>query len=68
MKTRPDGFLAHLYGDFNCYEPDTEVGDYIAELHDYLWRVVRAVRPGASGTIDDYLDDVVEQLEGERAQ
>jgi len=62
MKPRADGFLAHLYGDYAAYQDD-EVGDYIAELHEYLWRIVRAIRPGATGSIDEYIDGVVEELE-----
>jgi len=42
--------------------------DYMLELHRYLWRVVRAVKPGAYGDLYHFLDDVVEQLEAERDQ
>ena len=59
MKKRPDGFLAEQY----C--PDTsEIGDYIKELHEYLWRVVWTVLPHAGGHLSNYLDIVVAELEG----
>ena len=60
MKERPKGFLKDL--------SDTEVFDYVAELHDYLWRVVRAVAPGASGHLNDYLDHAVALLEADRSR
>ena len=58
MKKRTDGFLAEEY----C--PDaTEIGDYIKELHEYLWRVVRVVLPHAGGNLKDYLDIAMRELE-----
>ena len=42
---------------------DCSIFDYIVELHDYLWRVVRSQFPWASGTLDDYLDITIEALE-----
>lgn len=49
MKTRPHGFL-------DPRKCDEEVFDYVTELHEYLWRFVRAVNPGAGGVLGDCLD------------
>lgn len=57
MKPRPAGFLAHLYTD-GASSQDAEVGDYIAELHAYLWGFVRRMQPWASGRLDQYLPAV----------
>jgi len=58
MKKRSDGFLAEEY----C--PDaSEIGDYIKELHEYLWRVVYTVLPNAGGKLNDHLDIVMRELE-----
>ena len=40
--------------------------DYIQELRDYLWRFVRVVIPGASGSLSDYVDTAVMKVELER--
>lgn len=56
MKKRPRGFL----------DPGlmpAEVFDYVRELHDLLWRVVRAQRPGASGDVSDLIEPAIEALE-----
>lgn len=58
MKPRPRGFLAHENIDH-----ESEAFDYISELHEYLWRFVRARRPGASGNLRNYVDAAVEELE-----
>lgn len=42
MRTRPEGFLSEEFIEHN-----SEQFDYIRELHEYLWRVVRAINPGA---------------------
>ena len=57
MKDRPDGFLS----DERIH--NTEVFDYIRELHEYLWRFVRVALPGASGHLDDYVDKAIEKME-----
>ncbi len=57
MKKRPKGFLAE-----NVISHDSEIFDYITELHGYLWQIIRAVKPEARGLINMYLDDVVQQL------
>lgn len=63
MKKRPTGFLSDEY----C--PDkSEVGDYIKELHEYLWRVVRVVLPNAGGRLGDYLDIAMRELEAATEQ
>lgn len=61
MKYRARGFLAQEKIDH-----ESEIFDYIKELHDYLWRVVRVVYPGAGGSLDWYLDDVMNELESGR--
>ena len=58
MKSRPQGFLSNKNVPHN-----SEVFDYVAELHSYLWRFVRVARPGASGDLGDMLDDVIDSLE-----
>jgi hypothetical protein len=52
MKPRPNGFLAE-----DKISHDSEIFDYIRELHDYLWQFVRVFYPGASGVLDDYIDN-----------
>lgn len=42
---------------------DPEVSDYIKELEEYLWRVVRVAAPGAGGSLDTVLDNSVKKLE-----
>jgi hypothetical protein len=51
MKDRPRGFLGDDKIDYN-----SEIFDYIKELHQYLWAYVSKVIPGASGLLDDYVD------------
>jgi hypothetical protein len=58
MKPRPDGFLAEDKIDSN-----SEIFDYIRELHNYLWEYVRRVIPGASGWLNDYVDKGLEVLD-----
>ena len=58
MKPRPDHFLSE-----DNISHDGEIFDYIKELHAYLWRFARTVSPGASGTLDDFLDTAVERAE-----
>lgn len=62
MKQRPIGFLSK-----DSIDQDSEQFDYIVELHEYLWRFVRAEFPGASGKLDNYVDSAIERSEG-RAQ
>ncbi len=57
MEPRPKGFLSHANVDH-----DSEVFDYIKELHDYLWTIIRAVTPGSGGSLDGHLDDCVAKL------
>ena len=47
MRKRPLYFLGP-----DKLDQDSEIFDYITELHDYLWDIVRAVKPGASGDFD----------------
>lgn len=62
MKARPAGFIADSELDH-----EGEILDYIQELHRYLWRVARAVNPGTSGCLDDFLDEAIEELEARMA-
>jgi len=50
MKPRPKGVLA----DCNL-EHGSEQFDYIKELHEVLWRFVRAELPGAGGDLSDFI-------------
>lgn len=54
MKKRSNGFLSEKY-----ISHDSEQFDYIVELHQYLWRFIRTLIPGASGPIDQYLDAAI---------
>ena len=63
MKPRDWGFIAE-----DKIDHDGEPFDYIRELHEYLWRVVRAMRPGASGDLRELVDEAVEDLESRRGQ
>lgn len=58
MKKRPEGFLSE-----ENISHESEPFDYIAELHSYLWRFVRAVLPGANGNLELFLDDAINSLE-----
>lgn len=58
MKPRPHGFLGH-----EKIARDSEIFDYIVELHEYLWRVVNVAVPGASGSLSSYLPQAIEILE-----
>lgn len=58
MKERPKAFLADL-------SRGSEVFDYIVELHEYLWRVVRSVEPGASGHLNHHVDRAIDLLEAD---
>ena len=57
MKDRPNGFLSK-----ENIDQEGEIFDYIAELHEYLWKFVRAVIPGASGNLKWYLDKAIKQV------
>ena len=61
MKKRTKGFLAEDKIDHNG-----EVFAYIRELHEYLWRFVRAEIPSASGNLDDFVDDALTDSEQRR--
>jgi len=61
MKNRPRGFIAEDKIDHNG-----EIFDYIRELHNYLWRFIRAVNPSASGLLSDYVDEVLDDIESKR--
>jgi len=58
MKDRPYGFLAEDKIDSN-----SEIFDYIRELHNYLWEYIRRVMPSASGCLNDYVDKGLEILD-----
>ena len=58
MKPRSEGFLWD-----GAISHDSEQFDYIREIHDYLWRFVRTIKPGAIGYLSDYLDGAIELAE-----
>jgi len=58
MKIRPRGFLTEGHMGH-----ESEIFDYIGELHRYLWRFVYCVLPGASGRLEDYIDIAIRELE-----
>jgi len=58
MKTRPKGFISDEH-----ISHESEIFDYIGELHDYLWRFVRVAKPGASGSLSDFVDTVIDGFE-----
>ena len=58
MKQRPSGFLSAENIDH-----DSEIFDYIRELHDYLWRYVKLYDPSASGKLSEYIDPVLDRGE-----
>jgi len=61
MKERTDGFLSEKQ-----ISHDSEIFDYIKELHEYLWRFVRVAFPGASYRLDMHVDNAIEKLELEK--
>lgn len=63
MKPRTEGFLRK-----ELISHESEHFDYIAELHEYLWRFVRVSTPGAGGRLEDYLDHTIENLEEKKNQ
>jgi hypothetical protein len=58
MKSRPYGFLAQ-----DKIDSDSEIFDYIRELHNYLWEYVRRIIPSASGCLGDYVDEGLKVLD-----
>lgn len=54
--------LKHFLSD-KIISHDSEVFDYIEELHGYLWRMVRVAFPGANGLLSNFLDRAIEELE-----
>ena len=63
MKKRPRGFIAE-----DKIDHDGEIFDYIKELQEYLWRVVRVAHPGAGGGLCECIDPALEKLELKRAE
>ena len=62
MIKRTPGFLS----DNNISHNDSEIFDYIKELHEYLWRFVRVSIPRASGKLNDFVDVAINIAEGGR--
>jgi hypothetical protein len=60
VKKRPEKFLAELFQE---PQPMPGVADYIQELHEYLWRFVRAEFPWASGSLEDYVSNAAQSAE-----
>lgn len=58
MIERPPGFLSEKHIDH-----DSEVFSYISELHNYLWKFVEIANPGASGHLNDHVDDALRRLQ-----
>ena len=58
MKDRTNGFLRD-----EVISHESEQFEYIAELHDYLWRFVRVAFPGAGGNLRGYVDEAIEKME-----
>ena len=56
MEKRPNGFL-------DPDKIDKEVFNYIRELHEILWRFVRAEYPNASGSLNDWLPTALAKAE-----
>jgi len=50
MKDRPKGILAE-----ENISHDSEIFDYVRELHEILWRFVRVEYPDAGGRLDKWL-------------
>ena len=63
MKKRTNGFLSK-----ENISHKSEIFDYIAELHNYLWRFVRVANPGASGILDFWVDKTIAQLEAAQSE
>lgn len=61
MKARPKLFLSQ-----ENIGHDSEVFDYISELHEYLWRAIKAIDPKADGSLKNHLDKSIDLIE-ERA-
>lgn len=57
MKERPYGFLAPEH-----IAHDSEVFDYIKELHAYLWDFIHVAFPHKSGDLQNYVDDALREL------
>lgn len=64
LKKRPSGFLDDV-------SHDSETFDYIRELHELLWRFVRAEYPHANGMLDGWITAALAsaetRVENERA-
>jgi hypothetical protein len=56
MKQRTKGFLSPENIDH-----DSEIFDYIKELHDYLWAFVLASNPSAMGRLEHYVDNELDR-------
>jgi hypothetical protein len=64
MRERPKAFLAEIFQEPS---PHPGAADYIQELHEYLWRFVRAEFPWANGDLRKYIDVAIESAESRRA-
>lgn len=58
MKQRTQGFLSETN-----ISHESEIFDYIKELHEYLWRFVRVHNKGASGKLSELIDYAVDIAE-----
>ncbi len=57
MKKRASGFLS------KDKILDSEVFDYIQELHDYLWQFIFCPMPWASGKLEEFVDIALKQIQ-----
>lgn len=60
MKKRTKGFLS-----VKSIDHDSEIFDYICELHRELWQFVRIAYPEASGSLQDVIESAKEVLKDE---
>jgi len=54
MKPRPTGFLSQ-----NHINHDSEIFDYIKELHSYMWILLRIIKPGCGGDLRNIIDKII---------
>jgi len=65
MKEYPKAFLAKYFQE---PIPDQDLANYVQELHEYLWRFVRAEFPWANGNLKDYISNAAQSAEYRRTK
>ena len=63
MKDRPQGFISTEKIDHNG-----EIFDYIKELHEYLWQFVHIFHPGAGGSLGEWIDSTLDDVNSKRSK